>query len=130
MFTYEPWTPPVEEKRPAGSPPKASIHEAALLENYAGGPDAWSQFTVGPRGANPEDPYDASIKEHTLDLVRARNRNSVTLRYKVYNAVTGEPVPTTQTDAEGNTTTADQVLTDNGVPAVIRFNAAPKRPRP
>lgn len=122
MFEYEPWTPPASDKRP-GVPPKPTVHENAITDNYAAGPDVWHQFTIGPRDSNPNDPYNASILEHTLDLVRSARRASVNLVYKVYNAATGEHVLTKTADG----TTADQVLTDAGVPAIIRFNARPKR---
>lgn len=133
-FTYEQWTPPPVEKRTTGgATPKPSIHADVLLANYsqnAGGDGkVWTQFVVGPRGSNPDDPYDASIAEHTLDLIRAARRENVVISFKVFNAITDEHVLTKTTTPDGQTVTADQVLTDVGVPAVIRFTTRAKRVR-
>lgn len=125
MFDYQPYTPPAD-RRP-GKPPRPSIHTDIVALNGAAGPDVWTQFTVGPRGAVPHDPYDGDIREHLLDLTRAARAADLRINYRVLNAATGEHVPTTKRDDQGNVTTADQVLTDAGIPAVVVFDARPKR---
>lgn len=123
MFDYQPYTPPTTTSGRPGQAPKPVIHGDIVAANAATGRGTWTSFTVGPKGSNPADPYDASIADHTRDLARSARAANATITYKVFNAATGEHVPLTD---KATSQTADQVLTEQGVPALIAFDARPK----